>query len=436
MDMNKIVRISIDRLYHHPQNPRKNLGDLTELAESIRVNGILQNLTVVPNDISKTITNFKVVIGNRRLEAAKLAGLTELPCLVKEMTEAEQLKTMLMENIQRNDLTVYEQAQGFQMMLDLGGTVESVAKDTGFSVSTIRRRTKLLELDKDKFKASEERGATLFDYMELDKIEDSDLKNEVLDAIGTKNFESVLDRAKKKEKRKKKLQKIGEALSAFAEGRSDDDGLLVVKTYYDDTKLDSIKPPKDVDSVKYLYVVGDYSAILCRERTAQDDEEKERQSKENERREELRIRRDEAYGRAHQLRRKFVEGYSNAKAKEHFKEIVAVLTRKLAESYGSLVRQHLDFLGFGNYVRTVPTHPEIREKTDKAPERALFLTAYAMFNDGVGSIKTCDYKGHFSENGRATELYEFLALMGYEMSDEEKALMDGSSDLFVKEAEE
>ena len=322
------------------------------------------------------------------------------------------------------------------MMLDLGGTVESVAKDTGFSVSTIRRRTKLLELDKDKFKASEERGATLFDYMELDKIEDSDLKNEVLDAIGTKNFESVLDRAKKKEKRKKKLQKIGEALSAFAEGRSDDDGLLVVKTYYDDTKLDSIKPPKDVDSVKYLYVVGDYSAILCRERTAQDDEEKERQSKENERREELRIRRDEAYGRAHQLRRKFVEGYSNAKAKEHFKEIVAVLTRKLAESYGSLVRQHLDFLGFGNYVRTVPTHPEIREKTDKAPERALFLTAYAMFNDGVGSIKTCDYKGHFSENGRATELYEFLALMGYEMSDEEKALMDGSSDLFVKEAEE
>ena len=219
MDMNKIVRISIDRLYHHPQNPRKNLGDLTELAESIRVNGILQNLTVVPNDISKTITNFKVVIGNRRLEAAKLAGLTELPCLVKEMTEAEQLKTMLMENIQRNDLTVYEQAQGFQMMLDLGGTVESVAKDTGFSVSTIRRRTKLLELDKDKFKASEERGATLFDYMELDKIEDSDLKNEVLDAIGTKNFESVLDRAKKKEKRKKKLQKIGEALSAFAEDR-------------------------------------------------------------------------------------------------------------------------------------------------------------------------------------------------------------------------
>lgn len=428
MAKKEIVYLPVEKIFAHPQNPRKDLGDLTELAESIKANGVLQNLTVVPIDGE----SWRAVIGHRRLAAAKLAGLTEVPSVVEEMTEAEQVRTMLMENMQRSDLTVYEQAQGFQMMLDMGGTMESVAKDTGFSVSTIRRRTKLLELDSEKFKASEGRGATLFDYMELDKIEDPALKNEVLDAIGTKNFESALDRAKKTERRRKKLQKIGVALSSFAEGRDSDNGLLTVKTYYDDAKLDSIKPPKDADSVHYLYVIGDYSAILCRERTAQDDEEKEREAQARKLQEELRIRRDEAYGRAHKLRRKFVEGYSNTRAKEHFKEIVAVLTRKVAENYCSLVRQQLEFLGFGDYIRNVPTHSEIREKTDKAPERAIFLTTYAMFNDGIGSIKTCDYNGRFTENGRATELYEFLTMMGYEMSDEEKALMDGSSDLFVK----
>ena len=63
---------------------------------------------------------YRVVIGHRRLAAAKLAGLAEVPCAVVEMTEQEQIATMLLENMQRSDLTVYEQAQGFQMMLDLG----------------------------------------------------------------------------------------------------------------------------------------------------------------------------------------------------------------------------------------------------------------------------------------------------------------------------
>lgn len=97
-----------------------------------------------------------------------------------------------MENMQRSDLTVYEQAQGFQMMLDMGGTVESVAKDTGFSTTTVRHRIKLLELDKDKFKKSEARGASITDYIELEKVEDPGEKNKLLDAIGTADFRSKL----------------------------------------------------------------------------------------------------------------------------------------------------------------------------------------------------------------------------------------------------
>lgn len=120
-----LAYIPVSKLYPHPDNPRKDLGDLTELAESIKANGVLQNLTVVPNMVVGEISGdvwqrgYKVIIGHRRLAAAKLAGLKELPCVVVEMTEREQMSTMLTENMQRSDLTVYEQAQGFQMMLDM-----------------------------------------------------------------------------------------------------------------------------------------------------------------------------------------------------------------------------------------------------------------------------------------------------------------------------
>ena len=136
--MNMIEMIPIGELMHHPENPRLDLGDLTELTESIRQNGVMQNLTVVPSETEKD--RYLVVIGNRRMEAAKAAGLTELPCVVSFMNHKDQIATMLMENMQRADLTVYEQAQGFQMMMDLGFMPEEIEKKTGFSETTVRRR--------------------------------------------------------------------------------------------------------------------------------------------------------------------------------------------------------------------------------------------------------------------------------------------------------
>ena len=82
-----------------------DLGDLTELAESIRVNGVLQNLTVVPAD-GKAPGKYYVVIGNRRLEASMIAGVMELPCVVSDMDQKTQVATMLEENMQSADLTV------------------------------------------------------------------------------------------------------------------------------------------------------------------------------------------------------------------------------------------------------------------------------------------------------------------------------------------
>lgn len=110
--MNGIINLSVELLEPHPNNPRKELGDLTELSESIKENGIMQNLTVVPFE-SEAGTRYRVIIGHRRLAASKAAGLAEVPCAVVDMDEKTQLSTMLLENIQRSDLTAFEQAQGF-----------------------------------------------------------------------------------------------------------------------------------------------------------------------------------------------------------------------------------------------------------------------------------------------------------------------------------
>ena len=128
--MSDIVYIGIEHIHPHPENPRKDLGDLTELVESVKKLGVMQNLTVIPQEGSPG--EYTALIGHRRHAAAKLAGIAELPCIIKEgMSKKEQVSIMLEENMQRNDLTIFEQAQGFQMMLDLGETEESIAEKTG-----------------------------------------------------------------------------------------------------------------------------------------------------------------------------------------------------------------------------------------------------------------------------------------------------------------
>ena len=83
MKTNELTLLPVEWLEHHPDNPRKDLGDLKELTASIRESGVMQNLTVVPR--GDGAEGYWVVIGNRRLEASRAAGLKELPCLISDM---------------------------------------------------------------------------------------------------------------------------------------------------------------------------------------------------------------------------------------------------------------------------------------------------------------------------------------------------------------
>ena len=209
MTESKIVMIPIGDLEHHPENPRKDLGDLSELTDSIRKNGIYQNLTVVA-DLDRA--KYLVVIGNRRLEAAKAAGLVELPCVISDMDHKEQIATMLEENMQRQDLTVFEQAQGFQMMMDLGYSPKEISEKTGFSETTVNRRLKMAELDKKTFQKAVGMQITMDDLDKLGQLDSVKERNAILKEFGENNFEWKLNRAIKVQKANKVKSKAHQML--------------------------------------------------------------------------------------------------------------------------------------------------------------------------------------------------------------------------------
>ncbi len=211
--MGDIVYIGTEHIHPHPENPRKDLGDLTELVESIKKNGVMQNLTVIPQEGSPG--EYTAIIGHRRHAAAKLAGIAELPCrIIEGMSQKEQVSTMLEENMQRNDLTIYEQAQGFQMMLDLGETEESIAEKTGFSKKTIRHRLNIAKLDQTELKKKEQDDSfqlSLKDLYELEKIEDVKTRNKILkDAKDSREIVSMAQRAVAEALRNKRFKQIAD----------------------------------------------------------------------------------------------------------------------------------------------------------------------------------------------------------------------------------
>ncbi len=199
----QIEFVPVDLIDPHPHNPRRELGDLTELADSIRTQGIQQNLLVVPTEVIDGVyrkDRYTVVIGHRRLAAAKLAELEDVPCVVNPtLTEADQIELMLVENLHREGISPVEEAEGYQQLLDLGVKPKDIAKMTGRSGSTIHARLQLLKLPESAREKVHAEQATLDDAAELLKLADHpDEQERVTKALGTTNFEWELKQARQR----------------------------------------------------------------------------------------------------------------------------------------------------------------------------------------------------------------------------------------------
>lgn len=133
--------IPIEELQPNAGQPRKDMGDLGPLTESVRGKGVLEPLLVRSLPESG---RYLIISGERRYHAARAAGLAEVPCIEKDVDDAESLELALIENLQRKDLTPFEEADGVEAMAEkLGLTHEQIAPKIGKSRSSV---TELLSL--------------------------------------------------------------------------------------------------------------------------------------------------------------------------------------------------------------------------------------------------------------------------------------------------
>ena len=443
--MTEIEYIPVVCLRPHPDNPRKDLGDITELADSIRAQGIMQNLTVIPCEDEEDA--YTVIIGHRRLAAAKAAGLTEVPCIVTYMTRKEQLSTMLLENMQRSDLSPYEEAQGFQMMLDLGETVVTIARESGFSQATVRRRVKMMELDQDILKqVSSERQLSLSDFDRLAKIDNLTQRNEVLKTIGTDNFNQEFTQKFRHQEIQKgiaALQKETRRLKAKKMDRSDtwSGNYEQVKNY----KLSewNRESPMEPDSKgkKLFYYIEEYSGEV---RFYIEKEKKRaapvrRSSEEIER--EKRIA--DAWEKAEALnettrsmRKEFVAGLClTSKNREAMLAgaVRACIVKAIGYSSSDTkyIRQKMGLEADHSYSNDVE---QCLSKLMQDFDNLVPAVIYGTFGDNDYS---CNYIKGFKKDFPVHEdskylnaVYDWLISLGYVMSDTEKQLRDGTHEVF------
>lgn len=320
MENEELTMLPVSAIYPHPDNPRKDVGDVTELADSIKKRGILQNLTVMPGHwitleemaaVVKAYTEdptdelkelietkwsdegYTTLIGHRRTAAAKLAGISEAPCrIVYGLTKNEQISMMLEENMQRNDLTIYEQAESFQLMLDLGETVETLSDKTGFSKSTIYHRLNIAKLDQGVLKEKEDDEAfqlTLKDMYELERVEDVDERNKILSqASSSENLKYRIEQNIRDKQREKK----GEELVALLKEKGVQQSEIDMRGYtpgyenVDSISLwnteDAVLPelPEDTSDLVFYHCPGSYIAIKRKIEEPEEDDSSNKKSSE------------------------------------------------------------------------------------------------------------------------------------------------------------
>ncbi len=448
----EIIAIPIGEIWQHPDNPRKDLGDLSELSESIKKNGIMQNLTVIPGhwegDGAWKEDGYTLVIGHRRCAAAKMAGIGELPCrVVGDMAYKDQVATMLEENMQRNDLTIWEQANGFQMMLDLGDTEEQVAEKTGFSKATIRRRLNIAKLDQDELRKKEQDDGfqlTLKDLYELEKIKDVETRNKVLkDASDSRQLvwkAKEAARAEKRSEAKKKFEALFEAAGIprapkGSESERYDNKWHICQKW----ELDGDNPPESLkdygkDAVWTIFW-GETIAVMtpAREKERQQTECDLKQQQQKKAREGLKER-HKAF--CERMRRCVLDITTGEIAPlkesvEFYRELVGLLVKSKVAFYESILPYTYAGKGLHDLEKKDP------EEYEKYLEWKKGLTLEQEVIAHLYDAGNREMFGYYAEYDRdkaedVMAVVGFLAKYGFDVSEEEQWMLDGTHELYQK----
>lgn len=442
--MAEIQNISIELVKVHPNNVRKTYNDIEELAESIKAKGILQNLTVVPDP--QEPGKYLTVIGNRRLTAARMAGLETVPCIVSDMDEKEQTSVMLLENIQRSDLTVYEQAQGFQMMLDLGETEDTIAEKTGFSKKTVRHRLNIAKLDSKTLMEKERQDGyqlSLTDLYELEKIKDVKIRDKILkDSTDSRDLARRAINAQKEQKRQENMKLYVAMMKKLglkkAPKEADSEFYTDKWERMKDYSLDK-EPPKTMkfeDNGEPMFYLERYGTLYVIRKKKKEKkaltptQEAERQNKRNKKQIKTILK------EAANTRKAFIEGILSGRIKKVTNEekVVAELFEQMMswETFTGHNTLKEFFLGDKCY----NAQKEDVEAAEKKMEGLSVLhKLLCMISAMVADADLVDWNYTYSTGkGEKTKaFYKVLELYGFQYpNDEEKGVVEGTSDLYVK----
>ena len=445
MEEKVITYIEAAHIRPHPENPRKNLGDLSELVESIKKNGVLQNLTVIP--VEGEPGEYMTLIGHRRYAAGTQAGIEKFPCQIAEnLTPREQVSIMLEENMQRNDLTIWEQANGFQMMLDLGETEDTIAEKTGFSKKTIRHRLNIAKLDSKTLMEKERQDGyqlSLTDLYELEKIKDVKTRDKILkDSTDSRDLARRAINAQKEQKRQENMKLYVAMMKKLglkkAPKEADSEFYTDKWERMKDYSLDK-EPPKTMkfedngEPTFYLERYGTLYVIRKKKKEKKEltpAQEAERQNKRNKKQIKAILK------EAANTRKAFIEGILSGRIKKVTNEekVVAELFEQMIswETFTGHNTLKEFFLGDKCY----NAQKEDIEDAEKKMEglsvlHKLLCMVSAMVADA--DLVEWNYTYNTVRGKRVKAFYGILEQYGFQFpNDEEKSVVEGTSDLYVK----
>lgn len=435
----QIQTVLVDQIDPHPSNPRRVVDGLTELAASIRAHGIQQNLLLVPYctgcpdseglrvkddgtswcTIHKREGRLRVVIGHRRLAAARQAGLVEVPAVIDpHLTATEQVELMLLENVQRRDLSPVEEAEGYQQLLDLDVPVTMIAKRTGRAASTVRGRLALLTLDEGAREKVHAGQATLEDAATLVELAGHPDAAWLAEMLGTPNFDWQAKRIRDDIKRDGQLRKLADKLTAKGlteTDASDTDGLKFLESLQPQNAL-----PKDLGGAE-TFALTHFSVNLYRALTQEELDRADKSAAAKERRDKRNAAAAEAAAvldaervAVWELRDAFVRGLltrtpSAAQRQLILTGLIPWMSTEGRSPWG--LAEWFGLKGYGDELRDTLTDTQWVQ----TPEWLIIAWAHTQ----VGAMRYTWPKAMTRETTRL--LYSVLEELGYTLSDAERA---------------
>ena len=209
-DQNSTVTLKISEIEPNKDQPRTDFDEkaLSELAESIALHGVLQPLLVRP----LVYGGYQIVAGERRYRASRMAGLTEVPVVIRELDDKETMELALIENLQRENLTPIEEAKGYKTLMDTYGfTQEQVSSSVGKSRSAVANSLRLLNLPEEIIELLSQgkiTGGHARALLPLDNKEEMiEISREIMDKdLSVRQTENLTQKAKKGEKAPQKRE--------------------------------------------------------------------------------------------------------------------------------------------------------------------------------------------------------------------------------------